>query len=175
MNSKQIDLSYYDLFGSLKLVLVKSSKIANRQEVNNYARDTSLLLFYSMRINGYFLLLSTEIKACKMVEIFHCIKSRVKYKAHDVPTLQLADILLKDFKKWTELEGADARLLSDIGMSCIGVSIGQLLYHPEHLVQEIQYSQQMEHLGGRSEWCEAGKGLNAEMVGENEGLEEVSM
>lgn len=40
LNSKQIDLSYYDLFGSLKIVLLKSSRIANKQEVTNYALAT---------------------------------------------------------------------------------------------------------------------------------------
>lgn len=40
LNSKQIDLSYYHLFGSLKIVLLKSSRIANKQEVTNYALAT---------------------------------------------------------------------------------------------------------------------------------------
>lgn len=34
-------------------------------------------------------------------------------------------------------ESADSRSMSQIGMSCIGISIGQLLSHTENLAQEI--------------------------------------
>ncbi|KAI9127521.1 hypothetical protein K1719_000514 [Acacia pycnantha] len=37
LNSKQVDLSYYDLSGSPKIVLVRSSKIACRREKLKHA------------------------------------------------------------------------------------------------------------------------------------------
>ncbi|XP_028806008.1 exopolyphosphatase PRUNE1-like isoform X2 [Neltuma alba] len=177
----EIDLSYYDLFGSLKIVLVKSSKIAHRQEgdtvypwVKTVTRGEECSCCTA--IAEKFAMYSPEMLACRsfsrlllagilldtdnlkdprctskdkyMTSLllngagrFGCngLYQLLKYKMHDVSTLQLADILRKDFKKWTELESSDGRSPSEIGMSCIGVSIGQLLSHPEHLVQEIQY------------------------------------
>ncbi|KAI9099562.1 hypothetical protein K1719_024567 [Acacia pycnantha] len=198
----EIDLSYYDLFGSLKIVLVKSSKIANRQEKLKHAvveifhciKGDSVYPWVKTVTRGEesscctaiaekFAMYSLEVLAsrsfCRLLLAGilldtanlkgpHCTSKDkymtslllngagrfgcnglyqiLKHKAHDVSTLQLADILQRDFKKWTELESADARSLSGIGMSCIGVSIGQLVSHPEHLVQEIQYFQLSEKL-----------------------------
>ncbi|KAL7210792.1 hypothetical protein ACSBR2_013796 [Camellia fascicularis] len=52
---------------------------------------------------------------------------------YDVSNLKVADILRKDFKKWTRVGKPDSTgsrlMVSHIGMSSIGISIGQLVAH----------------------------------------------
>ncbi|KAI4331973.1 hypothetical protein L6164_016917 [Bauhinia variegata] len=155
----EIDLPYYDLFGSLRIVLVKSSKISHNQEkfkhdvveVFNCRKDESVYPWVksvTMRedcstctaIAEKFALWSPEILADKsfsklllagilldtanlkdpqcsskdkyMASLlingagrYGCngFYQLLKYKMHDVTNLQVADILRKDFKKWTRL------------------------------------------------------------------------
>ncbi|XP_040363007.1 exopolyphosphatase PRUNE1 isoform X2 [Rosa chinensis] len=74
----------------------------------------------------------------------------LRYKMYDVTGLKVADILRKDFKKWTQVGNQDntgSRLtVSYVGMSSIGTSISELLDHEESPVHEIKYFQQVEKL-----------------------------
>ncbi|KAL7241415.1 hypothetical protein ACSBR1_014081 [Camellia fascicularis] len=64
---------------------------------------------------------------------------------YDVSNLKVADILRKDFKKWTRVGKPDSTgsrlMVSHIGMSSIGISIGQLVAHHDTSVQEITHFQ----------------------------------
>ncbi|XP_047313165.1 exopolyphosphatase PRUNE1-like [Impatiens glandulifera] len=75
----------------------------------------------------------------------------LRYKMYDLSNLSIGDILRKDFKKWTRVgkpDGIDSRrTMSQIWMSSIGLSIGQLLAHADSSVQQIAYFQQMERIG----------------------------
>lgn len=55
-----------------------------------------------------------------------------------VPYLQSINILFIYFFFYV-VKPESADVLSEFGMSCIGVSIEQLFAHTEHLAQEIQY------------------------------------
>ncbi|XP_021298304.1 exopolyphosphatase PRUNE1-like isoform X2 [Herrania umbratica] len=74
----------------------------------------------------------------------------LRYKLYDVSELRVADILGKDFKKWTrvgKLDNAGSRLtVSHVGMSSIGISVQQLLAHGNASTREIKLFQQMEKL-----------------------------
>ncbi|XWS20782.1 hypothetical protein CRYUN_Cryun31cG0132200 [Craigia yunnanensis] len=74
----------------------------------------------------------------------------LRYKLYDVSELRIADILGKDFKKWTrvgKLDNAGSRLMvSHVGMSSIGISVEQLLAHGGASTREIKHFQQMEKL-----------------------------
>lgn len=74
----------------------------------------------------------------------------LRYKMYDVTGLKVADILRKDFKKWTRVgnqDNAGSRLtVSQIGMSTIGTSIAELLVYEDSSVREIKYFQQVEKL-----------------------------
>jgi len=45
--------------------------------------------------------------------------------------------LISIYFSFNKPENTDSRSMSQIGMSCIGISIGQLLSHTENLAQEI--------------------------------------
>ncbi|XP_034211414.1 exopolyphosphatase PRUNE1-like isoform X4 [Prunus dulcis] len=74
----------------------------------------------------------------------------LRYKMYDVSDLKVADILRRDFKKWTRVgkpDSAGSRMMaSQIGMSSIGVPIAQLLDHEDTSVHEIKYFQHMEKI-----------------------------
>ncbi|TKY68043.1 prune-like protein [Spatholobus suberectus] len=197
----EIDLSYYDLFGSLKIVLLKGSRIAIKQEklkqavVENFHCRKGETIYPWVKtvttgeesscctaIADKFARYSPEILASKSFSKLllagilldtanlrdpHCtskdkymasllingagrhgcngLYQLLRYKMHDLSSLQVGDILRKDFKKWTGQESADSRSVQ-IGMSCIGISIGQLLSHAENLAQEITCFQLSEKL-----------------------------
>ncbi|KAG4966690.1 hypothetical protein JHK87_032341 [Glycine soja] len=149
----EIDLSYYDIFGSLKIVLLKGSRIASfgpssipYTGSNGYtltpckSRCSDILLESSCctAIADKFATYSPEILASKsfsklllagilldtanlrdprcsskdkyMASLlingagrYGCngLYQLLRYKMHDLSSLQVADILRKDFKKWT--------------------------------------------------------------------------
>ncbi|XVF86089.1 hypothetical protein PTKIN_Ptkin18bG0013200 [Pterospermum kingtungense] len=74
----------------------------------------------------------------------------LRYKLYDVSELRVADILGKDFKKWTrvgKLDNAGSRLMvSHVGMSSIGISVQQILAHGSASTWEIKQFQQLEKL-----------------------------
>lgn len=69
----------------------------------------------------------------------------MRYKMYDISDLKVVDILRKDFKKWTrggKPDATDSRLMvSNIGMSSIGISIEQFLAHEHSSTEEIKYFQ----------------------------------
>ncbi|ESW03307.1 hypothetical protein PHAVU_011G003300 [Phaseolus vulgaris] len=197
----EIDLSYYDLFGSLKIVLLKGSKIASKQEklkhavVENFhcrkgdkiypwvktvitAEECSCCTAIADKFVNY----SPEILASKSFSKlllagilldtanlrdpgctskdkytasllingagrYGCsgLYQLLKYKMHDLSNLQVADILWKDFKKWNGQESGDSRSVQ-IGMSCIGISIAQLVSRAGNIGEEIRRFQLYEKL-----------------------------
>ncbi|XP_058744245.1 uncharacterized protein LOC131616817 [Vicia villosa] len=199
----EIDMSYYDLFGSLKILLLKSSKIANKQEKLKHA---VVEIFHSRKgetiyswvknvtigeegscctaIAEKFAAYSPELLTSKSFSKLllsgilldttnlrdpHCtskdkymasllingagrygcngLYQLLRYKMHDLSSMQVGDILRKDFKKWKGQENnTDSRPISQIGMSCIGISIGQLLSYTENLAQDITCFQFAEKL-----------------------------
>ncbi|XP_022721259.1 exopolyphosphatase PRUNE1-like isoform X2 [Durio zibethinus] len=74
----------------------------------------------------------------------------LRYKLYDISELRVSDILGRDFKKWTrvgKLDNAGSRLVvSQVGMSSIGISVEQLLAHGDASTREIKHFQQMEKL-----------------------------
>ncbi|KAL4335450.1 hypothetical protein GQ457_07G033210 [Hibiscus cannabinus] len=73
----------------------------------------------------------------------------LRYKLYDVSDLRVAEILGKDFKKWTrvdKLENGVSRMVSHVGMSSIGISVEQLLARGDASTREIKHFQQMEKL-----------------------------
>ncbi|KAK6285036.1 hypothetical protein POUND7_003988 [Theobroma cacao] len=202
----EIDLSYYDLFGSLKLVLLNGSKLPTKQEA---LKESVIEIFNCPKgervypwvekvtvgqecspctlIAEKFAMTSPEILAGQgfsrlllagilldtgnlsspqctskdkyMATLlingagrFGCngLYQILRYKLYDVSELGVADILGKDFKKWTrvgKLDNAGSRLMvSHVGMSSIGISLQQLLAHGNASTREIRLFQQMEKL-----------------------------
>ncbi|KAF9673109.1 hypothetical protein SADUNF_Sadunf11G0114500 [Salix dunnii] len=74
----------------------------------------------------------------------------MRYKMHDISDLKVVDILRKDFKKWTrggKPNPTGSRLVvSNIGMSSIGISLELFLAHERSSKEEIKYFQQSEKL-----------------------------
>ncbi|QCD89034.1 exopolyphosphatase [Vigna unguiculata] len=195
----EIDLCYYDLFGSLKIVLLKGSKIKQEKlkhavvenfhsrkgetiypwvktvitgeecssctaiadKFVNYSPEILASKSFSKLLLAGILLDTANLRdpACTSKDKYTAsllingagrygcngFYQLLKYKMHDLSSLQVADILWKDFKKWTGQESGDSRSLQ-IGMSCIGISIGQLLSRAENLAQEITRFQLYEKL-----------------------------
>ncbi|KAG6393883.1 hypothetical protein SASPL_144457 [Salvia splendens] len=116
----EIDLAYYDLFGSLKLVLVCCGKIPSEQEVKSFYS-------YLMHFLGFIRSLSERM--------YHAVLELLKILATTSPEIlsgQGFSRLLKEFKKWTISGKSDtisSRLGPNIGMSSIGMSVAQLLSH----------------------------------------------
>ncbi|KAL6206356.1 hypothetical protein ACLB2K_023604 [Fragaria x ananassa] len=202
----EIDLSYYDIFGSLKLVLLNGYKLPAKQEalkdavveIFNCGKGDSVYPWVETVTVGEdsscctpiaekFALLSPEILAghgfsrillaailldsanlssssCSFKDKymatmlihgagrFGCngLYQLLRYKMYDVTGLKVADVLRKDFKKWTRVGNQDntgSRLtVSHIGMSSIGMSIEEFLDHEDSTVREIKYFQQAEKL-----------------------------
>ncbi|CAJ2655306.1 unnamed protein product [Trifolium pratense] len=198
----EIDMSYYDLFGSLKILLLKSSRIANNQEklkqavveIFHYKKGETIYPWVKNVTTGEesscctaiaekFVTYSPEILTSKSFSKlllsgilldtgnlrdpgctskdkyiasllingagrYGCngLYQLLRYKMHDLSSLHVGDILRKDFKKWKGQENTDSRSMSQIGMSCIGISIGQLLSHTDNLAQEITCFQSAEKL-----------------------------
>ncbi|XP_057464999.1 uncharacterized protein LOC130754768 isoform X2 [Actinidia eriantha] len=202
----EIDLTYYDLFGSLRLVLLNGERLPGKQE----ALKEAVVETFSCRkgdpaypwvqtitvaqacscctlIAEKFAMTSPEILAgqgfsrlllagilldtgnltnpqCTSKDKytatllingagrFGCngLYQILRYKMYDVSNLKVGDILRKDFKKWTRVGKPDSTgsrlMVSHIGMSSIGISIGQLLAHDDTSVQEITQFQQFEKL-----------------------------
>lgn len=201
----EIDLSYYDLFGSLKLVLLNGSKLPPKQEglqsavveifncrmgdsVYSWVENVTMAQECSCctLIAEKFALTSPEILAgqgfsrlllsgilCDSGNLtnlqctskdkymatllingagrFGCdgLYQILRFKMHDVSDLKVGDLLRKDFKKWTKFgkpDGGGLRMMvSHVGMSSIGISVGQLL-HEDMSTQEIISFQQSEKL-----------------------------
>ncbi|KAF8413467.1 hypothetical protein HHK36_001454 [Tetracentron sinense] len=199
----EIDLSYYDIFGSLKLVLLNSSKLPTKQEafkealveIFNCKKGDSVYPWVETVTMGEdcscctliaekFALISPEILAGQgfsrlllagilldtgsltnprctskdkyMATLlingagrFGCngLYQILRYKMHDVSELKVGDILLKDFKKWARVGNAASRsMMSQIGMSSIGISIKQLLAREDSSAEEIILFQQSQKL-----------------------------
>ncbi|XP_058073060.1 uncharacterized protein LOC131221767 [Magnolia sinica] len=75
----------------------------------------------------------------------------LKYKKFDVSGLKVREILRKDFKKWARLAGkpdstASRLTVSNVGMSSIGISIGQLLAREACGAEEVILFQKSEKL-----------------------------
>ncbi|KAI4312457.1 hypothetical protein MLD38_037265 [Melastoma candidum] len=201
----EIDLSYYDLFGSLKLVLLSSQSMPAKQEplkdavievmfcrkgdseypfANNVtsAEDSSccsLLAekfaatypeilggpgFSQLLLSG--ILLDTEnlshpqctLKDKYMASLLIKGAGRfgmdglyqiLRYKMHDISDLRVADILQKDFKKWTIVgpEAVSSRsMASHVGTSSVGIPLSQLLSPNSRRIKEIKRFQQIEKL-----------------------------
>ncbi|KAI3991612.1 hypothetical protein MKX01_009654 [Papaver californicum] len=203
----EIDLSYYYLYGSLKLVLLNNHKVTTNKEslreavvesFNCVKEDSSsawvetvtsgqdcscctlvaekfslalpeLLVGqgFSRLLLAGILLDTGNLKSSRCtskdkymatllingagrfgIDGFYQI---LKYKLHDISELKISDILRKDFKKWTTKVGkpenpASRLMLPLIGMSSIGISVGQLLSHTDSAAQEIILFQQSEKL-----------------------------
>lgn len=202
----EIDLSYYDLFGSLKLVLLNGDRLPAKQEAlkealveifgcrkgdPTYPRVQTITVGQDCScctlIAEKFAMTSPEILAGQgfsrlllagilldtgnltnpqctskdkyMATLlingagrFGCngLYQILRYKMYDVSNLKVGDILRKDFKKWTRVGKPDSNgsrlIVSHIGMSSIGISIGQLVAHHDTSVQEITHFQHLEKL-----------------------------
>ncbi|KAK8551073.1 hypothetical protein V6N12_039740 [Hibiscus sabdariffa] len=206
----EIDLSYYDLFGSLKLVLLNGSKLPSKQEalkesvieifnckkgepvypsvekvtVGQHtcmqecssctliaealamaspeilaAQGFSRLLLAGILLDTGNLSSSDSTTKDKYMATlllngagrFGCngLYQILRYKLYDVSDLRVAEILGKDFKKWTrvdKLENGGSRMVSHVGMSSIGISVEQLLARGDASTREIKHFQQMEKL-----------------------------
>ncbi|KAK9022443.1 hypothetical protein V6N11_002705 [Hibiscus sabdariffa] len=200
----EIDLPYYDLFGSLKLVLLNGSKLPSKQEA---LKESVIEIFNCKKgesvypsvekvtvgqecssctlIAEAFAMTSPEILAAQgfsrlllagilldtgnlssdsttkdkyMATLllngagrFGCngLYQILRYKLYDVSDLRVAEILGRDFKKWTrvdKLENGGSRMVSHVGMSSIGISVQQLLARGDASTREIKHFQQMEKL-----------------------------
>ncbi|KAL8259489.1 hypothetical protein R6Q59_027442 [Mikania micrantha] len=155
----EVDLSYYDLFGSLKIVLLNADKLQDKQEA---LKDSIVEVFNCQKLSG--ILLDTEnltSPKCASVDrymstlllngagrfgcngLYHILRS----KMHNVSHLTVGQILHQDFKKQTATGKTDisgCRMV--VGMSAVGISISQLLSHNKTSMQEIVVFQQLEKL-----------------------------
>ncbi|KAH9747571.1 DHHA2 domain-containing protein [Citrus sinensis] len=169
----EIDLSYYDLFGSLKLVLINGHKLPTRQEgesvypcvetvtvgedcscctvvAENFAL-TSPQILAGQGFSRILVVLDATVftKYVRSYLLTSVCDSEVRYLMYDVSDLKVVDILRKDFKKWKTAGKQDnvasrSVLVSHIGMSSIGISTQQLLAHEDASILEIKYFQQLE-------------------------------
>lgn len=202
----EIDLSYFDLFGCLKLVLVNGHKLPTRQEalkeavveVFNCRKGESVypwvetvtvdqdcsccsLIAEKLFLTAPELLAGQRFSKLLLAGILmdtgnltspHCttkdkymatlllngagrfgsngLYQIMRYKMYDISDLKVVDILRKEFKKWTRGGKPDptgSRLMvSNIGMSSIGISLEQFLAHERSSKEEIKYFQQSEKL-----------------------------
>ncbi|XP_073129308.1 uncharacterized protein [Henckelia pumila] len=200
----EIDLSYYDLFGSLKLVLLNCDAVPSEQEalkgaiveVFNCSKVLSfgniVLLFQDASccaiIAERFMQTSPEILSGRgfsrlllagilmdtgnlsspqctakdnyMATLlidgagrFGCngLYQILKHKTYGSASanLMVGDILLKEYKKLTRSDSSSSSrsVALNIGMSSIGMSIGQLLSHDSTSTQEIIHFQNLEKVG----------------------------
>ncbi|XP_024436688.2 uncharacterized protein LOC7455042 isoform X3 [Populus trichocarpa] len=173
----EIDLSYFDLFGCLKLVLVNGHKLPTRQEA---LKEAVVEVFNCRKGESVYPWVET-VTVDQLAGILmdtgnltspHCttkdkymatlllngagrfgsngLYQIMRYKMYDISDLKAVDILRKEFKKWTRGGKPDptgSRLLvSNIGMSSIGISLEQFLAHERSSKEEIKYFQQSEKL-----------------------------
>ncbi|KAF4400384.1 hypothetical protein G4B88_018726, partial [Cannabis sativa] len=133
----RVDLSYYDLFGSLKLVLLNGQKLPAKQEALKDAtveiltcRKFALTSPETLVGKGFSRLLlagilsdtenltkplcSSKDKYMASLLIhgagrlgYNGLYQLLKYKKHDVSELKVVDILRKDFKRWTRVGKQD--------------------------------------------------------------------
>ncbi|KAE8710989.1 hypothetical protein F3Y22_tig00110317pilonHSYRG00058 [Hibiscus syriacus] len=227
----EIDLSYYDLFGSLKLVLLNGSKLPSKQEA---LKESVIEIFNSKKAESVYpwvekVTVGQECSSCTLIAETFAMTSPpilalqgfsrlllagilldtgnlsspdsttkdkymatlllngagrfgcsglyqiLRYKLYDVSDLRVAEILGKDFKKWTRVgmylhlnapfgwpigvpstlpskwsigkqENVGSRMVSRVGMSSVGISVEQLLAHGDASTREIKHFQQMEKL-----------------------------
>ncbi|KAJ6894752.1 hypothetical protein NC652_028496 [Populus alba x Populus x berolinensis] len=202
----EIDLSYFDLFGCLKLVLVNGHKLPTRQEalkeavveVFNCRKGESVypwvetvtvdqdcsccsLIAEKLFLTSPELLAGQRFSELLLAGILmdtgnltspHCttkdkymatlllngagrfrsngLYQIMRYKMYNICDLKVVDILRKDFKKWTRGGKPDPTgsrsMVSNIGMSSIGISPEQFLAHERSSKEEIKYFQQSEKL-----------------------------
>ncbi|KAK1308839.1 hypothetical protein QJS10_CPA09g01149 [Acorus calamus] len=146
--AKQVDLSYHDTYGNLRLVLLNGDKLPTKQE----AFKEALVEIFNckQKVSPYPLVdaLTTgqDCSCCTIVaEKFAETSpetlagmgfSRLLHKMFDISDLKIKDILRKEFKKWKRVAG----------MSSIGISVSQLLSHEVSAAQEVTNFQQSEKL-----------------------------
>ncbi|KAF3450170.1 hypothetical protein FNV43_RR06250 [Rhamnella rubrinervis] len=146
----EVDLSYYDLFGSLKLVLLNGHKLPTKQEdcscctliAEKFALTTPELLvgqgFSRLLLAGILMdtgnltknYCSSKDKYMATLLIhgagrFGCygLYQILRYKMYDVSVLKVNDILRKDFKRWTRVGvGKQESAGSRMFISHIGMS-----------------------------------------------------
>ncbi|KAI4357135.1 hypothetical protein L6164_001102 [Bauhinia variegata] len=126
--SDEIDLSYYDLYGSLKIVLLNGNGFSTKQEdcscctaiAEKFALHSpeilaskgisrlllSGILFDTANLTAPQCTSKDKYMASLLINgagRYGCngLYKLLKFKVHDVSTLKVADILRKDFKKWT--------------------------------------------------------------------------
>ncbi|KAL5977095.1 hypothetical protein ACLOJK_021437 [Asimina triloba] len=164
----EIDLSYYDLFGCLKLVLLNGHNLPTKQEV---FKEALVEIFNCKQVNSLYPWVKTvtmgeDCSSCtliaeKFVEAWPemlagpgfsrllamtwivILPIAVKYKMFDISDLKVKEILRKDFKKWSRVAGKpDSELtISFVGMSSIGISVGQLLSHQASAAEQVIHFQ----------------------------------
>ncbi|XP_011040586.1 PREDICTED: uncharacterized protein LOC105136799 isoform X3 [Populus euphratica] len=199
----EIDLSYFDLFGCLKLVLVNGHKLPARQEalkeavveVFNCRKDESVypwvetvtvdqdcsccsLIAEKLFLTSPELLAGQRFSKLLLAGILmdtgnltspHCttkdkymatlllngagrfgsngLYQIMRYKMYDISDLKVVDILRKDFKKWTRGgkpgPTGSRSMVSNIGMSSIGISLEQFLAHERSSKEEIKNFQRL--------------------------------
>ncbi|KAI3511094.1 hypothetical protein L1887_18238 [Cichorium endivia] len=138
----EVDLSYYNLFGSLKIVLLNADKLPEKQE----ALKESLVEIFKCQ-KGVFPDLSdnTDEKECSccalIAEKFASISPEI-FAGKGFSRLLLAERLQKVDKN----RPIEAGKAESVGMSAVGMSISQLLSHNETSIQEIVLFQQMNKL-----------------------------
>ncbi|XP_043808085.1 exopolyphosphatase PRUNE1 isoform X2 [Manihot esculenta] len=144
----EIDLSYYDLFGSLKLVLLNGHKLPAKQEalkdavveIFNCRKGESMypgvenatvgelagILLDTGNLTGPHCTTKDKYMATLLVNGAGRFGSNglyqlLRYKMYDTSDLTVVDILRKDFKKWTRV-GKPDNVGSRSVMSYIGIS-----------------------------------------------------
>lgn len=203
----EIDLTYYDLFGSLKLVLLNGHKIPTKLEA---IKEALVEIFNCKQANSLYpqvdnVTIGQDCSCCTLIAEKFALASPenlagqgfsrlllsgilldtgnltnaqcttkdkymatllikgagrfgcnglyqiLKYKKFDISELKVREILRKDFKKWTRVAGKPDNIgsrmtVSHIGMSSIGISIGQLLAHEVSAAEEVILFQKQEKL-----------------------------
>ncbi|PWA66946.1 hypothetical protein CTI12_AA320650 [Artemisia annua] len=201
----EVDLSYYDLFGSLKIVLMNADKFPEKLEALKesvvetfncqkggfaYPSDDTVdkqdssccaLIAEKFALTAPKLLVGKGVSRLLLAGIlldtanltspqctsvdrymstllldgagrFGCngLYQILRSKMQDVYQLSVAQILKKDFRKWTRTGKAKSRgsrlVVSNVGMSAIEISIPQLLSNYDTSIQEIVLLQQLEKL-----------------------------
>ncbi|KAG1331848.1 putative exopolyphosphatase PRUNE1 [Cocos nucifera] len=144
-----INLSYYDLFGSLKLVLLNGNKLPAKQEGLKEAlveifncdqvdsqyprvkdvtmRQLSGILLDTANLTSANCTSKDKYMATLLIKgagRFGCngLYEILKYKMFDISDLKVRDILHRNFKKWTRVTGKPNTTGSRLTVSHIGMS-----------------------------------------------------
>uniref|UniRef100_F6I3H5 Uncharacterized protein n=1 Tax=Vitis vinifera TaxID=29760 RepID=F6I3H5_VITVI len=108
----EIDLSYYDLFGGLKLVLLNGDRLPTKQEAFKEAvveifgcKKLASILLDTGNLTYHHCTSKDKYIATLLINgagRFGCngLYQILRYKMYDVSDLKVKDILRKDFKKW---------------------------------------------------------------------------